>query len=175
MQRPRLSLLSESPTQAPGTRASNASLKFGDYRFMPPQLQSPEIQAFASGLPLTLMHASITLVMLVLGTALYCLLTPHKEITLIREGNAAAALSLGGVMVGLAIPLATSLSASVSPLEIVLWGVSTIAVQLLVFRVTDMLLKGLPERISEGEVAAAALLVGAKLATALILAAAVAG
>ena len=142
---------------------------------MPPQLQSPEIQAFASGLPLTLMHAAITLVMLVLGTSLYCLLTPHKEIKLIREGNAAAALSLGGVMVGLAIPLATSLSASVSPLEIVLWGVSTIAVQLLVFRVTDMLLKGLPERISEGEVAAAALLVGAKLATALILAAAVAG
>jgi len=142
---------------------------------MPPQLQSPEIQAFASGLPLTLMHAAITLVMLVVGTALYALLTPHKEIKLIREGNAAAALSLGGVMVGLAIPLATSLSASVSPLEIVLWGVSTIAVQLLVFRVTDMLLKGLPERISEGEVAAAALLVGAKLATALILAAAVAG
>jgi putative membrane protein len=142
---------------------------------MPSQLQSPEIQAFASGLPLTLMHAAITLVMLVLGTALYCLLTPHREIKLIREGNAAAALSLGGVMVGLAIPLATSLSASVSPLEIVLWGVSTIAVQLLVFRITDMLLKGLPERISEGEVAAAALLVGAKVATALILAAAVAG
>ncbi|CAN5537708.1 DUF350 domain-containing protein [soil metagenome] len=142
---------------------------------MPPQLQSPEIQAFASGLPLTLMHAAITLVMLVVGTALYALLTPHKEIKLIREGNAAAALSLGGVMVGLAIPLATSLRASVSPLEIVLWGVTTIFVQLLVFRVTDMLLKGLPERINEGEVAAAALLVGAKLATALVLAAAVAG
>ena len=142
---------------------------------MPPQLQSPEIQAFASGLKVTLTHAGLTLAMLVLGTALYALLTPHKEIKLIREGNAAAALSLGGVMVGLAIPLATSLSASVSPLEIVLWGATTIFVQLLVFRVTDMLLKGLPERISEGEVAAAALLVGAKLATALILAAAVAG
>jgi putative membrane protein len=142
---------------------------------MPPQLQSPEIQAFASGLPLTLMHAAITLVMLVLGTALYALLTPHKEIKLIREGNAAAALSLGGVMVGLAIPLATSLSASVSLLEITLWGVTTIFIQLLVFRVTDMLLKGLPERISDGEVAAAALLVGAKIATALILAAGVAG
>jgi putative membrane protein len=38
-----------------------------------------------------------------------------------------------------------------------------------------MVLQGLPERIHEGEVAAAALLVGAKLATALILAAAVAG
>jgi putative membrane protein len=142
---------------------------------MPSQLQSPEVQAFATGFPVTLLHASVTLVMLILGTALYALLTPHKEITLIREGNSAAALSLGGVMVGLAIPLAVSLTASTSVIEILIWGAATIAVQLLVFRVTDMVLQGLPERIHEGEVAAAALLVGAKLATALILAAAVAG
>jgi putative membrane protein len=142
---------------------------------MPSQLQSPEVQAFATGFPVTLLHASVTLVMLILGTTLYALLTPHKEITLIREGNSAAALSLGGVMVGLAIPLAISLTASTSVIEIMIWGAATIAVQLLVFRVTDMVLKGLPERIQEGEVAAAALLVGAKLATALVLAAAVAG
>jgi putative membrane protein len=142
---------------------------------MPSQLQSPEIQAFATGFPITLLHAGVTLTMLVLGTVLYALLTPHKEITLIREGNSAAALSLGGVFVGLAIPLAVSLKASTSVVEILIWGVATIAVQLLVFRVTDMILKGLPERIHEGEVAAAALLVGAKLGVALILAAAVAG
>ncbi len=142
---------------------------------MPSQLQSPEVQAFATGFPVTLLHASVTLVMLILGTALYALMTPHKEITLIREGNSAAALSLGGVMVGLAIPLSVSLKASTSVIEIAIWGAATIAVQLLVFRVTDMVLKGLPERIQEGEISAAALLVGAKLATALILAAAVAG
>jgi len=142
---------------------------------MPSQLQSPEVQAFATGFPVTLLHASVTLVMLILGTALYALMTPHKEITLIREGNSAAALSLGGVMVGLAIPLAVSLTASTSVIEIMIWGAATIAVQLLVFRCTDMVLKGLPERINEGEISAAALLVGAKLATALILAAAVAG
>lgn len=142
---------------------------------MPSQLQSPEVQAFATGFPVTLLHASVTLVMLVLGATLYALLTPHKEITLIREGNSAAALSLGGVFVGLAIPLAVSLKASTSVIEIAIWGAATIAVQLLVFRVTDMMLKGLPERIQDGEVAAAALLVGAKLGVALILAAAVAG
>ena len=81
---------------------------------MPSQLQSPEVQAFATGFPVTLMHAGVTLFMLILGTALYALLTPHKEIKLIREGNSAAALSLGGVMVGLAIPLAISLTASTS-------------------------------------------------------------
>ena len=142
---------------------------------MPSQLQSPEVQAFATGFPITLLHAGVTLVMLILGAALYALLTPHKEITLIREGNSAAALSLGGVFVGLAIPLSVSLRASTSVTEIVIWGAATTAVQLLVFRCTDMVLKGLPERIQDGEISAAALLVGAKLATALILAAAVAG
>jgi len=142
---------------------------------MPSQLQSPEVQAFATGFPITLLHAGVTLIMLILGSALYALMTPHKEITLIREGNSAAALSLGGVMVGLAIPLAVSLSAATSVVEIVIWGAATTAVQLLVFRCTDMVLKGLPERIQDGEISAAALLVGAKLATALILAAAVAG
>jgi putative membrane protein len=142
---------------------------------MPPQLQSPEIQAFAQGFPITLMHAGVTLFMLILGATLYAMLTPHREIKLIREGNAAAALSLGGVLVGLAIPLGVSLTASTSVIEIVIWGAATIAIQLLVFRITDVILTGLPERIHEGEVAAAALLVGAKIATALILAAAVAG
>ncbi len=142
---------------------------------MPPELQSPEIQAFATGFPITLLHAAVTILILIAGTGIYALLTPHREIQLIREGNTAAAISLGGVMVGLAIPLSVSLTASVSPLEIGIWGAATIAVQLLVFRLTDLLLHGLPQRIQEGEVAAAALLVGAKLAGALILAAAVAG
>ncbi|MCI3133180.1 DUF350 domain-containing protein [Phenylobacterium aquaticum] len=142
---------------------------------MPSQLQSPEIQAFATGFPLTLMHAGVTVLILFLGSALYVLLTPHKEITLIREGNAAAAISLGGVMLGLAIPLAVSLTASTSIIEIGIWGAATVMVQLLIFRLVDLVLRGLPQRIQEGEVSAAALLVGAKLATALILAAAVAG
>ncbi|MFZ5668198.1 MAG: DUF350 domain-containing protein [Pseudomonadota bacterium] len=142
---------------------------------MPPQLQSMEIQAFAQGFPVTLFHAGVTLVILALGAALYALLTPHREISLIRDGNSAAALSFGGVLVGLAVPLAVSLSASVSPLEIALWGAATVAVQLLVFRVIDFILQGLPQRIQEGEVSAAALLVGAKLASALIFAAALAG
>ena len=140
-----------------------------------PQIQSPEIQAFANGLLTTLTHVGVTMTMLIAGAAIYILLTPHREIKLIREGNAAAALSLGGVLTGLAIPLAASLAASTSVIEILLWGVATLALQLLVFRLTDMMLKGLPERINEGEVSAAALLVGAKLATAIVIAAGVAG
>ena len=118
---------------------------------------SPEIQAFTTGFPTTLLHAGVTLLILVLGAGIYILLTPHKEIRLIREGNAAAAVSLAGVMVGLSIPLAVSLNASTSMVEIGLWGVATIAVQLLAFRLVDLVLHGLPRRIADGEMAAAPL------------------
>ena len=135
-------------------------------------IPSPEIQAFAAGFPVFLAHAGVTVVILIVAAALYVLLTPHKEITLIREGNTAAALSLAGVLLGLAIPLSTSLKASTNVIEIGLWGAVTVVVQLLVFRLVDMILRGLPRRIQEGEISAAALLVGAKLATAIVIAAA---
>jgi putative membrane protein len=140
---------------------------------MPSQFQSPELQAWAAGFPITLLHVGVTLLILVAGASLYALLTPHREIQLIREGNPAAALSFGGVLVGLAIPLAFALAVSTSMLEIALWGATTTAVQLALFWITDLLLHGLPQRIKEGEIAAAALLVAAKLAGAVILAAAV--
>ena len=140
---------------------------------MPTDLQSPEIAAIANGFPYALAQAGVTLLMLILGAALYAVLTPHKEISLIREGNSAAALSFGGVLVALTIPLATALQSSASLLEIGLWGVAVTFVQLLVFRLTDFVLHGLPQRIQEGELSAALLLVGAKIATALILSAAI--
>ena len=140
---------------------------------MPPV--TPEVQAFATGFPLTLLHAAITIGLLVAGAALYARLTPFRDIQLIREGNTAAAISLGGVLVGLAIPLAVSLGYSTGEVEMVIWGVAIILVQLVVFRITDLVLRGLPRRIQAGEVAAATFLAAIKLATALILAAAVAG
>jgi putative membrane protein len=136
---------------------------------------SPELDAWASGFPLTLLHVAVALAILIGGAAVYAMVTPHREIQLIREGNSAAALSFGGVLVGIALPLAFALAASTSVLEIALWGATTIVVQLALFWVVDLLLRGLPQRIKQGEVAAAALLVAAKLAVAAILAAAVSG
>ena len=142
--------------------------------FLSPDVLRPEIQAFASGFPITLLHAGVTLLMLLIGATIYSLLTPYKEIHQIREGNSAAAVAYGGVIIGLAIPLAASMAASTSVRDIVLWGDATILLQLFVFRLVDFLLAGLPNRINEGEVSAAVLLVSAKLAAALVLAAAVA-
>jgi len=138
-------------------------------------LESAEVQAFATGFPTTLAHLGVTLGLLAAGAIIYALFTPWKEIALIREGNAAAAVAFSGVLVGLAVPLAVSLSVSTSLKDIMLWGAATVVLQLLAFRVVDLLLTGLPQRIREGEIAAAVLLVGAKLSTALVLAAALTG
>ena len=138
-------------------------------------LESPEVQAFATGFPTTVAHLAVTLGLLGAGAVIYALLTPWKEIALIREGNAAASVAFAGVLVGLAVPLAVSLSVSTSVRDIFIWGVATVVLQLLAFRIVDLLLTGLPQRIRDGEVSAAVLLVGAKLATAVILAAALTG
>lgn len=138
-------------------------------------LESAEAQAFATGFPTTLAHLGVTLALLAIGATVYVLLTPWKEIALVRQGNTAAAIGLAAVFVGLAAPLAVSLSVSTSVRDIVLWGVATVVLQLLAFRVVDALLTGLPQRIRDGEVAAGILLAGAKLATALVLAAALTG
>src|SRR5690242_12642124 len=116
------------------------------------QFPSPEVQAFATGFPVTLLHVGVTLTLLFAATGVYIMLTPHKEIALIREGNSAAALSLVGVLLGLAIPLAISLKASTSLVDLTLWGVATIVVQLLISRLVDLVLHGLPRRIQDGEI-----------------------
>jgi putative membrane protein len=138
-------------------------------------LSSPEVQAFASGFPVMLLHLAVTLALLGAGAVLYSLMTPWREVTLIRQGNAAAALAFGGVLVGLAVPLAVSLSVSTTARDIIIWGVATLVIQLLCFRLVDLVLTGLPQRIEKGEMSAAVVLVGAKLATALVLAAALTG
>ncbi len=142
--------------------------------FLSPDVLRPEIQAFGTAFPITLLHAAVTLILLFIGASDNSLLTPNKEIKQIREGNSAAAVAFRGVIIGLAIPLAASMAASTSSREIMLWGGATILLQLFVFRLVDFLLAGLPNRINEGEVSAAVLLVAAKLAAALVLAAAVA-
>lgn len=138
-------------------------------------MSSAEVQAFASGFPIMVTHLIVTLLLLAVGTAIYAIMTPWKEISLIRDGNPAAAVAFAGILVGLAIPLAVSLSVSTSVQDIAIWGAATLVLQLFAFRIVDFLLTGLPQRIKDGEVSASIVLVGAKLATALILSAALTG
>jgi putative membrane protein len=129
-------------------------------------------ESFLTGAPVAISHFVITLALLGIGVAAYVAITPHNEIKLIRQGNRAAALSLGGVTVSLALPLSVSMAESLALFEIVLWGLSALIGQLGVFFVLDALLRGLPKRIEQGEIAAATILVATKLAIGIVGAAA---
>ena len=135
----------------------------------------PVIQSFFSGFPVLLLHFSVTLAMLGLGVTIYQLITPYHELDLIRAGNNAAAISLSGAIVGLALPLAVSMASSVSVWDIIIWGMVSLVIQLLAYRLGDAVLKGLPARIEAGEIGPAILVAAIKFAVAMINAAAVAG
>lgn len=135
----------------------------------------PVIDSFVAGFPILMLHSGVTIAMLVAGILLYVWITPWDEMALIRAGNSAAAISLGGAIIGLAIPLAFAMAASVSVYEILIWGPVTLILQIIAFRVADLVLRDLPARIESGEIGSATLLVSIKLAVAAINAAAVSG
>ncbi|CAI8849002.1 DUF350 domain-containing protein [Pseudomonas sp. fls2-241-R2A-110] len=85
---------------------------------------------------------------------IYTRITPHKEFELIRSGNVAAAIALGGAIIGFAIPASNVIAYSISILDFAVWAVIAALVQLLAFLVTSLVLKGTSERIRKGEIAA---------------------
>ncbi|MFJ7797818.1 DUF350 domain-containing protein [Pseudomonas sp. NPDC096950] len=85
---------------------------------------------------------------------IYTRITPHKEFELIRAGNVAAAIALGGAIIGFAIPASNVIAYSINILDFVVWAVIAAFVQLLAFLMTSLVLKGTSERIRNGEIAA---------------------
>lgn len=133
------------------------------------------LQSFLMGFPVLLLHFSVTVAMLALGVVAYIWVTPHKEFALVRAGNTAAAVSLSAAVLGIGIPLAFCMAASVSVFDIVIWGALAVAIQLLAYKASDLVLKDLPKRIDAGEIGPALVLAAVKLAVAAINAAAVSG
>lgn len=86
---------------------------------------------------------------------LYTRITPHKEFEQIRQNNPAAAIALGGSLIGFALPASNIIAYSVSVVDVVVWVLIAAVVQLLAFAVTALVLKGLSKRIVAGELAAA--------------------
>jgi putative membrane protein len=121
-----------------------------------------------SGLPEMFLHAGIAVGFLVFGVFLFIWLTPYDDMKLLKDGNVASAISLFGIIVGLAIPLSFCLAQTSTVLDLIVWGSFTVAIQLFAFKVSTWLLSELPERIERGEISAALVLLGVKLAAALI-------
>ena len=126
-----------------------------------------------NGLPFLISHFVTSVIVFLIGVIIYLFITPMKEIALIRKKNTAASISFSGALIGLALPLASSLSASGSIYEIIVWGLVAIVIQLFCFKAVDILINDLPKRIENGELASSILLFSIKISVALLNSAAI--
>ena len=94
-----------------------------------------------AALPLYFAFLGTTVGLLAAALAIYVMLTPYHEITLIRQGNRAAACSLAGTAIGMAIVLFSTASGTFALVELAVWGSIGLLSQLaafFVFRAFDV-------------------------------------
>jgi putative membrane protein len=130
------------------------------------------LDALGSGLPMLLLQFVLALALLVAGIFIYMAITPFHERELLRNGNPAAATVLGGALVALAVPLAALLATTGALLDILVWGVVAVLLQLLTVAIVSHLFRGMRVMIEAGQVAGAIPLVAAQLSIGLLNAAA---
>ena len=68
------------------------------------------LQSFQEGFPTFLIWTGAAGGMLILAVSVYVLLTPWKELALVKGGNGTAGLALAGAIVGRPVPRSFSIS-----------------------------------------------------------------
>ncbi|CAG0996013.1 hypothetical protein BURK2_02680 [Burkholderiales bacterium] len=116
-----------------------------------------------AGLPSFLLYFALALSLVAVFLFVYVRVTPYKEFTLIREGNTAAAVSLSGSLIGFILPLASAITHSVSPVDMLIWGLIALVVQILAFFIACRLVPGIAEAIPQGRTASATILAALSL------------
>lgn len=113
-----------------------------------------------TNLPAFLAYFALSLAFLAAFLAAYTAVTPYAEWTLIKAGNTAAALALAGAGVGFCLPLGSAIAHSVGLLDMAVWGVVALAVQVGVFGLLRVLHADMCAAIARGEMAAAVMVAG---------------
>ena len=112
----------------------------------------------AAGLPYFLLYLAASFVLVGLFILLYVQVTPQREIMLLRQGNAAAAVSFGGAVIGFIIPLSQSVAQSFNLLDMALWSLVALVVQLALFFLANLLVQDAGRKITEGDLGTAGFL-----------------
>ncbi|MGB9990384.1 DUF350 domain-containing protein [Pseudoduganella rhizocola] len=103
-------------------------------------------------------HLFLAAVLLIVFFKAYTWLTPFDEMTLIRQGNHAAALTLGGAMLGFSLTIASSLLHTSNYQEFFAWAAGAMLVQFAVYIVVTYMLRMAKDQIEGGNSAFGALL-----------------
>jgi putative membrane protein len=138
----------------------------------PPGSLAAILAALGHGLPMLILQVVACMALLAIGVGIYVSLTPFRERQLVADGNAAAGTVLAGAILALAIPLAAMLATSGTLIDILVWGVVALILQLLTLGIVALGMRNFRRMIEGGNVAAAITLAGAQIAVALLNAAA---
>ena len=124
--------------------------------------------AAISGLPYFLLYFGIAVALVALYLFVYAFVTAHNEFALIRQNVLSAALSLGVSLIGFPPPLSGAIVHARNVLDLILWGLVALAVQIIVYWLVRLVLPNLSERIASGELSSALFLGAASLAAGII-------
>ena len=121
-----------------------------------------------SMLPSFLAYLGVAIALLAVFLLIYVNATPYDEISLIRQGNTAAAISLSGALFGFAMPVANVIAHSDTLADLAAWGAIAGIVQILTYLVMRFSLPRLTQDIPAGKVASATFLAAVSLTVGLI-------
>ncbi|MDG4594942.1 MAG: DUF350 domain-containing protein [Candidatus Contendobacter sp.] len=108
--------------------------------------------ALLTGLGAFVSYFGASVALLALFALAYAKVTPYREINLIANGNVAAASSYSGAILGFTIPLASAVSHSVGLLDMIIWGIVALVVQLAAFGVIRMIFPSIAQDIPNNQV-----------------------
>lgn len=108
---------------------------------------------YSSAIAAHLAYFGIAIVATIVFVAIYVMVTPHHEFRLIRAGNSAAAISLGGALLGYTIPLAKAVAQSEGVSDMLLWSGVALVAQLVAYGATRLVLPTLSSDVNDGKVA----------------------
>ena len=115
-----------------------------------------------------LVYLGVSLSLLYLFVWVYIRVTPWREMALIRTGNMAAAFSLAGAILGFIVPLSAAVKYSVNIVDMLIWGLIALLVQIAAFIVVKMLVPTVTQDIEAGNGAQGFFLGVASLAVGLL-------
>ena len=104
----------------------------------------------------------------VLFSLIYLKVTPYDEIKLVHEGKIAPAISFGGAVFGFICPLTAAISHSVNFLDMVIWALVALAVQILVFLLFRLVFRSFVNEIANNNIGSALFLAILSVAAGLV-------
>jgi putative membrane protein len=108
-----------------------------------------------SGLSAFLIYFACASVLVAAYLFVYTWATAHDEIALIRKNVPGAAIALGLSIVGFALPLTSSIAHSDGIIDMTIWGVVALIVQIVAYYFARIPFPDLSHRIEAGELGAA--------------------